>query len=209
MKNGYGTFQSVDSNNSSTINLAHQNLSCAEIENLVRVVGSLSDHKIETIKLGYNNLRDDGAKIVAAVLSQNASITCLDLGFCSISDDGVEALSQSLMQNSTLKILYLSGNSITDNGLRHLGNALQTNRSLEALYLTGNTGKTYGARYLMKYNYSLTKLFLNGNRIEYDGASSLSDTLITNHTITHLNLVRTTFFFVCIRFVVLLTVCEF
>lgn len=182
--------QPLESSNN-TINLAHQSLGAAELQNLVVSVGCLDTQQIFTIKLGFNNLRDEGAKVVASVLMKNSSITSLDLGFCSISDEGVAALSKSLIQNSTLKILYLSGNSISENGFRHLGMALQKNRSLEALYLTGNRGRAEGSRLIAKglqYNHSLTKLFLNGNHIEGEGASSISDILKSNHSVTHLNM---------------------
>jgi nucleoside-diphosphate kinase len=111
-----GMSQPLESSNN-TINLAHQSLGAAELQNLVVSVGCLDTQQIFTIKLGFNNLRDEGAKVVASVLMKNSSITSLDLGFCSISDEGVAALSKSLIQNSTLKILYLSATTKMDRTL--------------------------------------------------------------------------------------------
>lgn len=181
--------------NKDVVNLSHRNLTANDLLWLSKDLGGSSSHQITTIKLGYNDLRDEGAKIISSLLSQHRSITCLDLGFCQIGDDGIEALCQTLTYNTSLKILYLSGNSITENGCKYLGNALQANKSLDALYLTGNSGKAKGAKYIakgLKFNQSITKLFLNGNKIEKEGASSISDTLITNHSITHLSLVSST-----------------
>jgi hypothetical protein len=184
--------------NKKTVNLSHQNLTSGDLVRLSKEIDENSQH-IATIKLGYNDLKDEGAKIVAGLLSQHRSITCLDLGFCQIGDAGIEALSASLTYNTSLRILYLSGNLITESGFKHLETAFSANRSLTALYLTGNTGRAEGAKHLAKglrFNQSITKLFLNGNKIDKDGAASISATLIANHTITHLNLVSY-FIFLC------------
>eukprot|EP01031_Cornospumella_fuschlensis_P026042 gene26042-31444_t len=149
-----------------SINLSHKSLTYADIVKLAEDFKVDQDQDIRTLKLGFNDLRDEG-------------------------DRGMESLASSLASNTTIRILYLSGNLLSPVGFKHLGNALASNKTLVALYVTGNAAKAEGAKQLAKglrFNYSIEKLFINGNKIDKDGASSLSDTLAANHTITHLNM---------------------
>eukprot|EP01031_Cornospumella_fuschlensis_P030615 gene30615-36991_t len=174
-----------------SINLSHKSLTYADIVKLAEDFKVDQDQDIRTLKLGFNDLRDEGAIFISSMLRQASMLTCLDLGFCSIGDRGMESLASSLASNTTIRILYLSGNLLSPVGFKHLGNALASNKTLVALYVTGNAAKAEGAKQLAKglrFNYSIEKLFINGNKIDKDGASSLSDTLAANHTITHLNM---------------------
>jgi Ran GTPase-activating protein (RanGAP) involved in mRNA processing and transport len=175
-----------------SIDLAHKGLTVEKLTNLISRFSALQSC-ISTLKLGFNDLKDDGAIMISSLLQKGStSIVCLDLGFCSIGDAGVQSLASVLMFNRSLKTLYLSGNLITEVGFHSLGNALASNKTLKCLFLTGNAGKDRGLKYLSKgllFNSCLEKLFTNGNKIECDGITFLSDTLRNNFTLSCLNLV--------------------
>ena len=172
-----------------------------------------------TLKLAFNELKDDGAIVISRFLSQFPSLTSLDLGnatiililpltllfpnswpnvfthlegFNSIGDAGTEALASSLAVNSTLKVLHLSGNAVTASGFMFLSKAMQVNSCLVSLHLTGNSGNIEGAAALAEslyLNSSLQVLSLNGNCIKEHGAYCVGEMLKTNRSLTHLNLV--------------------
>jgi len=90
-----------------------------------------------SLRLSYNNLRDEGAKILAAGIAQHSSLQSIDLGFNNIGDEGCEALCSAI--NAPLDTLYLAGNLIRDRGADAIARALEQNTcQLRKLYLTGN-----------------------------------------------------------------------
>ena len=153
---------------------------------------------INTVLLRFNELGDDGARIVSCALIQNPSIQCLDLGFNNIGDMGAEELAKGLalsQNNGGLLTLHLSGNKITSKGFRALASALKSNSCLKSIHLTGNSGGATGTAHLAKAletNFSLTTLCLNGNKLGAVGATRLGSLLMKNHTLTHINLVSPT-----------------
>ena len=180
------------------INLSHKNLRSEDITKLVNNFIDISkssspQYFITTVKLGYNDLKDEGAAVVASFLKSNRTITCLDLGFNGIGDIGMESLSKALSLNvAPIQVLYLSGNLLTSVGFQSLSKSIALNNTLKTLYLTGNTGKEEGAKFIsggLEHNYSIDKLCLNGNKIGSLGSKSISQLLLRNHTITHINLV--------------------
>jgi len=175
------------------INLSHKNLSSID---LARMAEQFTiDSTVHTLRLGFNDFGDAGAKMIANLLNKYRSITCLDVGFCNIGDIGIEALSKHLsLATCQIEILYLSGNRLTPIGLKHLSDALLINQSIQRLYLTANEGGPEGAKWIAKgleVNRTLTSLTINVNKMESDGASAMAEMLSKNESMTHLNLVST------------------
>ena len=95
------------------------------------------------LKLGYNNLGDEGVTIISSSCSMNGrhprNLMVLDLGFNSIGDAGCESLAvEMLAGNHTLRKLYLSGNKIGTKGATALSGAILHGCSLSHLHLTAN-----------------------------------------------------------------------
>ena len=92
-----------------------------------------------------------GAESLASYLIQrpNNSLDTLRLSYNQVSDDGVRAFAEALMVNNALLILTLKSNKINEYGLVSLGNALFHNNTLELLTVLGNnftdaSGKLFG-----------------------------------------------------------------
>jgi Ran GTPase-activating protein (RanGAP) involved in mRNA processing and transport len=90
---------------------------------------------LSILKLGYNNLGDEGVKTLAPGIASHKALASLDLGFNNIGDHGCRALATAL---STCKVhtLYLSGNLIGEDGAYALAGVIR--RSIKRLHLTGN-----------------------------------------------------------------------
>lgn len=99
--------------------------------------------QLAVLKLGYNNLGDKGASMIASSSSTNGrhhqNLTVLDLGFNNIGDEGCTALSLNMLAgNHTLRSLFLSGNQITEKGGKALAGAILHGCSLSRLHVSGN-----------------------------------------------------------------------
>lgn len=191
------------------VNLSYKNLSASDIIKLAEDFTNFSSSAfvpsptltfsrslvpstpIRTVKLGYNDLGDDGAVVVSSFLAANRTITCLDLGFNGIGDVGIQSLATVLKGKVSLEVLYLSGNLLTSVGFKYLSDGIARNKSLKSLYLTGNNGREDGAKFLsegLSKNTTISKLYLNGNKILSRGCSFISQSLLINSSIKHINL---------------------
>lgn len=164
------------------VELSHKGLDADALNVLSALVRP--NGQLLSLKLGYNDLRDEGAFIVARGLESHRSIQLIDLGFNGIGDNGVEAIAKAMTSNQTLQTLYLSGNCIQAPGFKALAAALSRNRSLTSLHLSGNAGGPQGADALadaLARNTTLQTLYMSGNNIGPAGAMRLADALSTNH----------------------------
>lgn len=98
----------------------------------------LQNTQLTVLKLGYNNLGDLGASILAdGIGSRVLNLQTLDLGFNNIGDEGCAALCQAI--SGRLHTLYLAGNVIGEDGAIAIADLLRRRgSSLQKLYLTGN-----------------------------------------------------------------------
>jgi Ran GTPase-activating protein (RanGAP) involved in mRNA processing and transport len=95
-----------------------------------------------------NNTGDEGARLLAAALYNNASLTVLDLNSNDIDDQGAQSLAEALKKNEELTALMLYHNNIGDEGARSLAEALVNNATLTDLDLCWNNIGAEGARAL-------------------------------------------------------------
>ncbi|KAM6908058.1 leucine-rich repeat-containing protein 34 [Lycodopsis pacificus] len=88
------------------------------------------------LDVGYNNITDEGVGHLVDLLQQDSSpLRSLDLMFNDIRGDGAEVLAKSLQCNSTLLSLRLSNNKIENRGAMQLASMLQVNSTLRELEL--------------------------------------------------------------------------
>eukprot|EP00588_Corethron_pennatum_P013780 CAMPEP_0194274722 /NCGR_PEP_ID=MMETSP0169-20130528/7733_1 /TAXON_ID=218684 /ORGANISM="Corethron pennatum, Strain L29A3" /LENGTH=259 /DNA_ID=CAMNT_0039017993 /DNA_START=82 /DNA_END=861 /DNA_ORIENTATION=+ len=110
-----------------------------------------------------NVLGVDGAKVLAAALRDNTTITTLNLNKNEIGDEGAAAIVKGLRGNTTLTCLVLMANEIGDKGAAAIGEALH-------------------------HNTTITHLLLDLNKIGDEGAAAIGEGLRCNTTLIHLHL---------------------
>lgn len=106
----------------------------------------LQNSQLCSLKLGYNNLGDEGVSILSGGIAKHHNLQSLDLGFNNIGDEGCQTLCSSVPQQSKLQTLYLAGNLIGEDGAVAIADLLRRGSSLRRLYLTGNLIGPEGVR---------------------------------------------------------------
>ena len=109
--------------------------------------------QLTVLKLGYNNLGDEGAAIIAASVSQDgrfhSNLTVLDLGFNGIGDKGcAEIAVKALAGNHVVRTLFLTGNCIKQKGAMALAGAILHGCSLSRLHMSANDLGSIGVKAL-------------------------------------------------------------
>lgn len=114
----------------------------------------LQNSSLSVLKLGYNNLCDEGVATLASGICTHNALTSLDLGFNNIGDEGCRALSSSILstsrRGSKLHTLYLAGNSIGEEGARALAQVVRIGCGLKRIHLTRNSIGPDGIKELME-----------------------------------------------------------
>jgi Ran GTPase-activating protein (RanGAP) involved in mRNA processing and transport len=120
----------------------------------------LQNSSLSVLKLGYNNLSDEGVVTLASGISNHTALTSLDLGFNNVGNEGCRALALAIvsaMKNGgKMHTLYLAGNRITQQGAHALAEVfLESKRycgahGLKRIHLTGNKVGPDGIRCLME-----------------------------------------------------------
>lgn len=116
----------------------------------------LKNSSLSDLKLGYNNLCDEGVATLASGISNHTALTSLDLGFNNLGNGGCAALSSAIVScirnGGALHTLYLAGNRITEDGAYSLAQLFRerSDRGLKRIYLTGNRIGSEGTRVLME-----------------------------------------------------------
>ncbi|KAH3764809.1 leucine-rich repeat protein [Pelomyxa schiedti] len=186
---------------------------------IIRVLPSLNDFlsssaTLACLDLSGEHIGDEGARLLAAVLSTNKSIKTLDLSDNEIGPDGAKLLSEAIALNSTLTYLCFARNHIGPAGAKFLSETLQCPRqvsnlatfsgvgppaqpqdepslSLLLLNLDDNNLGPEGTRHIaeaLKVNRSLDTLSLASNRIGAQGTRFIFDGLAANKYLSRLNL---------------------
>ena len=106
----------------------------------------LQNAHLGVLKLGYNNLGDEGTCILAEGIAKHQALQSIDLGFNNIGDVGCQALATAIAsaRSGTLHTLYLAGNLIGPDGAFAIADLLRRGSSLRRLYLTGNKIRAEG-----------------------------------------------------------------
>ncbi|WP_075883385.1 DUF294 nucleotidyltransferase-like domain-containing protein [Candidatus Protochlamydia sp. W-9] len=151
----------------------------------------MNDPKLNTLSLYREKINDEGAEVIAKVLTFNTALSELDLGLNKISDKGAKAIFKALASNTVLKKLTLSYNQISDEGAEAIAQALASNNTLEILSLEYNQISDEGAEAIaqaLASNTALKILCLNSNKISDKGAKAIFKAFASNNTLETLSL---------------------
>jgi len=110
----------------------------------------------------------NGLRVLASALKTNLSLTVLKLPLCGMGDDGARALAAALEENSSLTMINVVGNNLSADGVCAFANALTKNQTLKTL--------TFGGSHRAR----------SANHVGDDGARALGHALKINSTLTSL-----------------------
>lgn len=139
----------------------------------------LSNPQLAVLKLGYNNLGNVGANLIAEAIHiggglmmmrrndgggdrgggdpqqqqyhHHPSLSVLDLGFNNVGDEGCASLANlAVARNPSLATLYLSGNAVRQSGALALADVIASGCGLTSLHLTANRIGAKGVKGLMR-----------------------------------------------------------
>ncbi|XP_032898042.1 ribonuclease inhibitor-like [Amblyraja radiata] len=153
------------------------------------------DCKIQKLSLNNNQLTDSSARDIASTLNANISLTQLDLGENTLGDSGVKMLSVALRDSDCITSRScgdLSSNRLTASCAQDLASALSTTPSLTELSLGDNKLGDAGVRLLCEAlkdtECNIQELRLNNNGLTQSCAEDLAAAIITNDSLTGLDL---------------------
>lgn len=138
------------------IDLSQRGL-CSSDARLVKMA-LLQNSQLTVLKLGYNNLENEGALILASGIAQHESLESLDLGFNNIGDEGCCAIARAV-RSPPLHTLYLAGNLFQEDGATAIADLIRRGKS------------------------SLRKLYLTGNRLGPDGVKAITDAIVEHESV--------------------------
>ncbi|MDF2965009.1 MAG: protein NLRC3-like [Rickettsiaceae bacterium] len=173
--------------NTNLISLSLWNNEGISGEGLEALACSLKENKtLQSIKLGFNQIGDNGAKALAEMLRENCTLKSLDLISCGIELEGIKALAESLKNNTTLTSINLTANvNISSEGALALAEALKNNNTLKSFRLTFNDNKDIGASALaqmLEKNTALSSVQIGLGR-GYKGEEIIAKSLENNYII--------------------------
>ncbi len=124
------------------------------------------------------------------VMVTRPTLIRMDLGHNSISDSGVDLLAAGALCSMGIQEISLARNTLTDAAGPILGNLLRMDPGLLVLDLSHNAIGPAGAEIVaaLADNMTLTKLDLTGNPIGDDVATTLSEVMTRNSTLSEIHL---------------------
>nr|XP_028694839.1 NACHT, LRR and PYD domains-containing protein 13 [Macaca mulatta] len=170
------------------LSLEKCSLSAASCQDLALFLTSIQH--ITRLCLGFNQLQDDGIKLLCAALTHpKCVLERLELWFCQLGAPSCRYLSDALLQNRSLAHLNLSKNRLGDEGVKFLCEALgRPDCNLQSLNLSGCSFTREGCRELanaLKHNHNVKILDLGQNDLQDDGVKLLCEALKPSHRALH------------------------
>ncbi|XP_033080417.1 NACHT, LRR and PYD domains-containing protein 13 [Trachypithecus francoisi] len=164
------------------------NLSAASCQDLALFLTSIQH--VTRLCLGFNQLQDDGIKLLCAALTHpKCALERLELWFCQLGAPSCRYLSDALLQNRSLAHLNLSKNRLGDEGVKFLCEALgRPDCNLQSLNLSGCSCTREGCRELanaLRHNRNVKILDLGQNDLQDDGVKLLCEALKPAHRALH------------------------
>lgn len=102
----------------------------------------LQNSNLSVLKLGYNNLSDEGMITLASGISTHSALKSLDVGFNNVGNEGCAALASAIRSaasnGGSLHTLYLAGNCIAKEGAFALSEMYKGGVGIRRLHVTGN-----------------------------------------------------------------------
>lgn len=141
------------------------------------------ESKVTSLSLSMNQIKKEGAKLLAPALKTNSSLISLNLSSCKFGVSGMVSICESLATNSTLKNLSLYRNIFDVDGARALGKALKTNTTLEMLDIGHNRIRLTGLKSIVEGILAnpaskVNDMSIKWNFITDEGFSYLFDQLV-------------------------------
>nr|XP_037862306.1 NACHT, LRR and PYD domains-containing protein 13 [Chlorocebus sabaeus] len=164
------------------------NLSAASCQDLALFLTSIQH--VTRLCLGFNQLQDDGIKLLCAALTHpKCALERLELWFCQLGAPSCRYMSDALLQNRSLAHLNLSKNHLGDEGVKFLCEALgHPDCNLQSLNLSGCSFTREGCRELanaLRHNHNMKILDLGQNDLQDDGVKLLCEALKPSHRALH------------------------
>ncbi|XP_010385357.2 NACHT, LRR and PYD domains-containing protein 13 [Rhinopithecus roxellana] len=164
------------------------NLSAASCQDLALFLTSIQH--VTRLCLGFNQLQDDGIKLLCAALTHpKCALERLELWFCQLGAPSCRYLSDALLQNRSLAHLNLSKNRLGDEGVKFLCEALgHPDCNLQSLNLSGCSFTREGCQELanaLRHNHNVKILDLGQNDLQDDGVKLLCEALKPSHRALH------------------------
>ncbi len=119
------------------------------LEDWLALAGALEGNTtLKELRLGGNQIADEGAKALAEGLKENKRLIVLQLNDNQIGDEGAKALAE-FSKGHKLILLSLNNNQIGDEGAKAFAVTLRENTSASLLSLNNNQIGNEGAKYLV------------------------------------------------------------
>ena len=127
-------------NNIQQLDLVENGLTLQASKSIALMMKSL-----KRLDISFNNIGDDGAKMISQGILQTSTLSSLNLNYCNIGAMGTGEIAHALTINSSLEILWMNGNAIGHYGATGIAAALCVNKTLKELSLTSDSTIDYAA----------------------------------------------------------------
>lgn len=151
-----------------------------------------TNYSLKTLDFSSNDLSNQCGEYFPEVIDNNTSLQYINFSHNNFRSEAFFAFSDALCYSSTVKMVNLSHNYGGYKGACYFAKVLEKNFTLVSLDLSyndfGNNGP-FAAKELgkaVKYNSSLRKLNLSGNKLGPEGGQALAKGLMKNKTLTHI-----------------------
>ena len=159
------------------------------IHNILRCNSGIGKLYLNEAYISTEAQRDDGVKIARA-LQNILSLTEFDVGNNNITEEAADDIAAVLSHNANLKVLYLGGNNLQTGGVIKIAKALK-NVSLLTKLNIGYNNITEGAAddiaAVLSCNSNLQVINLHGNNLRTQGIISIAKALQTFLSLTEID----------------------
>ena len=160
------------------LNLGSTGLQTSDAIKIARGLQKISS--LTKLYINHNNITDEAADDIAAVICCNSHLQELNLGSNYLQTSGIIKITKSLQKISSLTKLYINHNNITCEAADDIAAAISCNTKLQEFDISGNNQTTGVIKIIkaLKVNSTLRKLYLSNNNITggvaYDIAAVIS-----------------------------------
>mmetsp|Transcript_52842 Transcript_52842/g.115964 ORF Transcript_52842/g.115964 Transcript_52842/m.115964 type:complete len:472 (+) Transcript_52842:53-1468(+) len=141
-----------------------------------------------TLSLAYASIGDEGCNPVARFVRDNSLLKSLDLRGNNIRADGAVVLAHAIKNNDSLQSVCLKWNHIGSHprGIQAICDVLKTNKTITQLDLRNNKIEAEGGAALaemLKGNSTVTHIDMSWNDLGVEGGKALLEGIQTNHAL--------------------------
>ena len=158
----------------------------------VKIMKALQEiHMLKVLNLNGNNITDEAAGDIAAAISSNTELQEFYVNENQLKTLGVTIIAKGLQNISTLKKLHIASIKISDEAVDGIAAAVSCNIHLQEFDIGKNylqpSGVTKIIKNLQKIS-TLTKLYINNNKITYEIADDIADVILCNSYLQELDI---------------------